>query len=398
MRAIIVGGGIAGSASAMALQAAGVESTVLEARPEGVGAGSWFTVAPNGVAALQEIGALEAVRAIGVPTRSNIMVGATGAAIGSVGLGRPLSDGTPALSFRRPELAAALNAEAVRRGIDVRYASQVSAVRTTSTSASVVLAGGEELEADFVLGADGIHSLVRRSIDPHDPSARYLGLANFGGITRNTRHSATLQPEAWTFVFGRRAFFGALPTPEGDVVWFVNEPRPPISRSERAATTDADWVSHLQGLAASDAGPFADLIGASELQLAGDSTFDLPRVPMWSRGRLALIGDSIHAPSPSSGQGASMALEDAVVMAACIDESRGALSAAFAAFESRRRRRVEKIVAQGARSSSTKTPGPVARRVQDHILRLVFRHIVTEKSQAWVFDYRPRLHTAHRTP
>lgn len=395
MRAVVVGGGIAGSAAGMALQAVGVEATVLEARPAAIGPGSWFTVAPNGLAALQEIDALEGVRGIGVPTRRNIMVGATGAQLGSLGLGSSLPDGTPALSFRRPELAAALAAEAVDRGIDFRHEARVAAVETTSAAASVTLESGERLEADVVVGADGIHSLVRAAVDPGAPAARYLGLANFGGITRSTPVAEELPPEAWTFVFGRHAFFGALPTPAGDVVWFVNEPRPVISREERATTTDAAWQGHLADLAAPDQGPFADLIAAGELQLAGDSTFDLPRVPTWSRERLVLIGDAIHAPSPSSGQGASMALEDAVVLAACLG---GAVEprAAFGDFERQRRQRVEKIVAAGARSSSTKTAGPIARIFMDRMMRYAFRHFVTDEKQAWMFDYRARLGTARR--
>ena len=67
--------------------------------------------------------------------------------------------------------------------------------------------------------------------------------------------AADLPPEAWHFVFGRRAFFGAHPTPDGDVVWFVNAPRPPIGADERARTSDAQWQAWLVGLLAGDAGP-----------------------------------------------------------------------------------------------------------------------------------------------
>ncbi|NED67335.1 FAD-dependent monooxygenase, partial [Streptomyces sp. SID10244] len=71
------------------------------------------------------------------------------------------------------------------------------------------------------------------------------------------------------------------------------------------------------------------------LELAADNTYDLPSVPVWHRGRVGLVGDAIHAPAPSSGQGASMALEDAVVMAASLAGS-GDVEAGFVAFESAR--------------------------------------------------------------
>jgi 2-polyprenyl-6-methoxyphenol hydroxylase-like FAD-dependent oxidoreductase len=391
-RALIVGGGIAGPAAALALHAVGIEATVLESRPAAVGAGSWLTIATNGLAALQELDALDAVRPIGVPTRRNIMVGATGRELGALALGAPLDDGTPGLSFRRPDLAAALAAEATRRGIVVRHDSRVTEATTSDSRASVALASGERLEADLVIGADGIHSVVRSAIDPSAPRARYLGLANFGGITHNTPLAAQFAPEAWQLTFGRRAFFGALPTPQGHVVWFVNVPRPVVSRDERAATSNDTWREQLADLATADVSPFAELIATGQLELAGDSTFDLPTVPTWHRSRFALIGDAIHAPSPSSGQGASMALEDAVVLASClrkVDSTEP--SRAFAAFEAQRRERVERIVAQGARSSSSKTAGPVARVFQDAVLPFVFRHFVTDAGQAWVYDYRARL-------
>ena len=170
---------------------------------------------------------------------------------------------------------------------------------------------------------------------------------------------SNLEPEAWHFVFGRRSFFGAHPLPTGDVVWFVNEPRPVISREERAATTQAEWLAHLGDLVREDAGPASDLVAAGVLELAGDSTFDLLHVPTWWRGRNVLVGDAAAcAPSPSSGQGAAMALEDAVVLARSV-ASHGV--GGLAVYEQARRQRVEAIVRAGARSSSAKIPGRVGR-------------------------------------
>ena len=65
-------------------------------------------------------------------------------------------------------------------------------------------------------------------------------------------------------------------------------------------------------------GPAAELVADGVLELAGDNTYDLPHVPHWTRDRLVVVGDAAHAPSPSSGQGASMALEDAVVLATSV--------------------------------------------------------------------------------
>jgi len=100
---------------------------------------------------------------------------------------------------------------------------------------------------------------------------------------------------------------------------------------------------------------------------------------------MIIIGDAAHAASPSSGQGASMAIEDALVLAKCLrDLSEPA--AAFTAFERLRRPRVERVVAFGARSSSHKAPGPVGRVFRD-LLAPFFLKLIARQSQDWLFGY-----------
>ena len=178
-------------------------------------------------------------------------------------------------------------------------------------------------------------------------------------------------------MFGRRSFFGAHPLPNGDVVWFVNEPRAEISREERADTTQAQWLARLAELVADDAGPASALVAAGSLELAGDNTYDLPHVPTWWRGRTVLVGDAAHAPSPSAGQGAAMALEDAVVLARSL-AAHG--TAGLGRYEQARRTRVEAIVKAGARSSSAKIPGRLGRVPLETMLSLLFRSGVAARS------------------
>ncbi|HJW62525.1 MAG TPA: FAD-dependent monooxygenase, partial [Actinomycetes bacterium] len=155
---------------------------------------------------------------------------------------------------------------------------------------------------------------------------------------------------------------------------------------EREATTPEQWQRQLVELFAGDHGPAGRLITDGYLELAGDNTHDRPSVPTWHRGPMVIVGDAAHAPSPTSGQGASMAAEDAVVLAQCLRDL-PTISDALAAYESLRRKRVERIVAQGARTGSAKTPGRVGRVIRDLTLPLVFKLFVTEKSQAWIFDH-----------
>jgi 2-polyprenyl-6-methoxyphenol hydroxylase-like FAD-dependent oxidoreductase len=102
---------------------------------------------------------------------------------------------------------------------------------------------------------------------------------------------------------------------------------------------------------------------------------------------MVIIGDAAHAPSPTSGQGASMAAEeDAVVLAKCVRDLPD-VPQALAAYERLRRRRVERIVAQGARTSRSKTQGPVGRALTGIMLPLVLKFLVTERSQAWIYGH-----------
>lgn len=391
MKALVVGGGIAGPATAMALHQVGIEAVVLESRAHiDRDAGSYLGLAPNGLSALDAIGALDLAHSVGTSTRSHVMFGATGRRLGRLTAGAPLADGTQALTMKRSRLGWLLTEEARSRGVEVREDAKVVSASTDERFAHVELVDGSTLTADLVIGADGVHSKVRRAIDPAAPTPRYVGLTNFGGITRDTGLAAELPPESWSFIFGRRSFFGAHPTPDGDVVWFVNVPEPEITPQKRAATSLDQWRQHLAELASGDAGPARALIESGQLELAGDNTYDLPHVPTWHRGRLAILGDALHAPSPSSGQGASMALEDAVVMAASLRDT-DSVPEAFVSFESVRRARVELIVAVGARSSSSKIPGRIGRVPMEAMMRLVFRYLVTERSQTWVTGHRVTL-------
>ena len=391
MRAIVIGAGVAGPVTAMALQQAGIEALVVESHGPSDGAvGSYLAVSPNGLDAFDAVGALTAVKAVGFPTRRNVMRNGSWNVLGEIPLGAPLADGTPALTMKRSVLAKVLAEEATNRGIRIDYGRRLVAAESDADGVTARFEDGSTERGDLLIGADGVRSIVRRTIDPSAPAGRYVGLTNFGGITPAGRvPAAGLEPETWQFMFGRHAFFGATQSPAGDIVWFVNAPREQIGAKERATTTDDSWRSWLATLFDADAGPAAALIRAGRLELAGDNTFDLGHVPTWHRNRMIVIGDAAHAPAPSSGQGASMAAEDGVLRAMALRDE-ATIEAAFAAFEATRRERVERIVAQGARSSSSKTPGRIGSLFRDAFLRLAFRHLITERSLAWMYDHRIR--------
>jgi 2-polyprenyl-6-methoxyphenol hydroxylase-like FAD-dependent oxidoreductase len=387
IKALIAGGGIAGPVTAMALQRAGIDAVVYEAHVPGDGeAGSYLTVATNGLDALRAIEADKPVLAAGFPTPTNVLLSGTGRRLGAVSNGGRLPDGTVSHTIKRARLYRALHDEAAARGIRTEYGRRLVGAEAMPGGGVVVsFDDGSQAGGDLLVGADGVHSATRRLLDPAAPTGRYVGLVNFGGYTPAGAGPGGIEPGTWHMIFGRRAFFGYVVDPAGGTVWFANVPRPPVTPAERA-TAPEQWQRHLVELFAGDRGPAADLVAAGALELAGDNTHDLPSVPTWQRGPMVIIGDAAHAPVPTSGQGASMAAEDGVVLGQCLRDL-PSVPEALAAYEARRRARVERIVAQGARTSSAKTPGPVGRVLRDLALPLVFRFLVTEKSMAWIYDH-----------
>jgi 2-polyprenyl-6-methoxyphenol hydroxylase-like FAD-dependent oxidoreductase len=134
------------------------------------------------------------------------------------------------------------------------------------------------------------------------------------------------------------------------------------------------------------AGPAVEIIRATTEFAAGTNQYDMPRVPRWWRGPMIVIGDAAHAASPTSGQGASLAIEDAVTLAQCLRDLPDTRSA-FLTYEHMRRPRVERIVASAARMNSNKAPGPMGRAVRDLLLPMILKRQGSADSQRWIFDH-----------
>jgi 2-polyprenyl-6-methoxyphenol hydroxylase-like FAD-dependent oxidoreductase len=370
--ALIIGAGIAGPVAAMALAKAGIEATVFEEHPgTAAGTGSFLTIAPNGIDALRAIGAEESGLATGFPTPSIDLRGPTGKPLGVTRTGLALPDRNTSRTCKRADLYQALYEEAVRRGITIEHGKRLTAVRQDREGVRAEFADGSAASAEVLIGADGIRSATRVLIDPDAPAPRYTGLINLGGYARGIDTGA--KPGSYTMIFGRRAFFGYVPAPSGEVWWFANVPRAsePV-RGETEAVSRAQWQRTLAGLYAGDAGPAARLVQATD---PGDMSTATPihyirRLPAWCDRRMIVIGDAAHAPTPTSGQGASLSMEDGVMLAQCLRDLPDA-ERAFARFETIRRPRVENITRQAARVNSSKVPGPVIRALLPAIMKRV---------------------------
>jgi 2-polyprenyl-6-methoxyphenol hydroxylase-like FAD-dependent oxidoreductase len=332
-------------------------------------------LAPNGVHALRALGLGEVVqRAGGKVLGGLVMRNAGGRTIGRVDHDGELERyGARSHLLVREGLTAALRHEAAAAGVRLRFGARVAGVRQQALSATVRTEDGTELDADVVVGADGVRSRVREAVltasGEVGPQPRWAGLLDVGGVTR-----VDLPDTVQQLVFGRRAFFGVV-VRDGLAYWFSNLPRPAApSREELAATSHAAWLDLLRAEHAGDPDPVGAVLAAARPQdVAGVwPVHDLPPLPTWHLGRTCLVGDAAHAVAPSAGQGASLALEDAAVLARCIAADTTPMLAA-ARYEALRKARAEKVVALGRRLSSPKAPGPVGARFRDLFLPLGLR-------------------------
>jgi 2-polyprenyl-6-methoxyphenol hydroxylase-like FAD-dependent oxidoreductase len=383
--AMVVGAGIAGPVAAIALQRAGFTPTVYEAR-EGTAdeLGAFLTLQVNGIDALRTLGIGHVVEGIGLATPSMRFRSGTGKLLGEVSTGAALPDGTVGVTLRRSDLYRALRDEARRRGITIEHGRRLVDVRPGPAGVRAEFADGAAATADLLVGADGVRSRVRQVIDPDAAPARYVPVLNIGGFAPAT--GLDLVPGGYEMIFGRRAFFGYAVAPDGTVWWFANPPRrSEPAPGELAALGTAHWRARLNDLFSGDRTPACAIIGATPGELEAWATYDLPSVRRWHRDRMVLIGDAAHATSPSSGQGASMAIEDAVELGRCLRDLPEP-DAAFAAYERLRRARVEQVVADGARSSNAKAAGPVARVLRDALLPIFLRR-QGDRAAAWLHGH-----------
>jgi FAD-dependent urate hydroxylase len=384
--ALIIGAGIAGPAAAIALRKAGIDSVIYEAHAGGAeGRGAFLTLGSNGIDALHTLGADRAALASGFPTPGIMTRNSAGKHLGVSRIGTSLPDGTTSHTVKRAELYQALRDEATGRGIGIEQGKRLVNAETTSKGVRAVFADGSEATGDLLIGCDGVHSTVRRIIDPGSPAPSYVGLVGTGGYARGVHVEA--EPGSYTMIFGKRAFFGYAVAPDGEVWWFANVPRRAEPASgELAATGGEEWRRRLIELFAGDAGPAASLIEASPEIMTASPVHAIPHLPTWHDRRMIVIGDAAHAPSPSSGQGASLSIEDGVVLAICLRDLPEP-GHAFARYEELRRPRVERIIKEAARINSSKAAGPVGRAIRDAVLPLILRMTANSKQMRLTYGY-----------
>jgi 2-polyprenyl-6-methoxyphenol hydroxylase-like FAD-dependent oxidoreductase len=331
---LVAGGGIGGLTLARAAARAGFDCDVFEREPEVRPVGAGILVQTGAMLALRRLGLDERVAAAGAEVRVGFGKTDRGAVLQRSAMDFLAEEfGVPTVAVHRARLHAVLLEAAQESGARVHTGRKVERVEQTAGEVRVVFADGAPLAGALLVGADGLHSVVRRDVLGETP-LRYAGYTSYRGIAE----SPELVPEREvTEMWGRGARFGFARIGGPDVYWFAVLNAPEGERDARPLETVrarfSSWAEPVPGLLAATS---ADRVLKTDIH---------DRVPLagWTRGRVTLLGDAAHATTPNLGQGGCMAIEDALTLADCLERS-ATLAEALAAYEARRFEATRRIV------------------------------------------------------
>jgi 2-polyprenyl-6-methoxyphenol hydroxylase-like FAD-dependent oxidoreductase len=324
MRVLVVGAGIGGLSATLALQRSGHEVTVLERAERLEAAGAGITLFANAMDALGKLGVAEAVAAHGAAPRRGAILTSRGRVLSDV----PADLLAGGVSVHRADLQNTLAAAAgeLRLGVDV------SSVTQEGEEAVALTADGTEYRGDLLIGADGLRSIVRDEVSPARP--RYAGYTSWRGVS-----PIGIEPGRMTESWGVGVRFGLVDVGGGRTYWFATK-NAREGEAEESGGPRAEIARRFDRWHT----PIAAVVDANdEGAILRNDVYYLKPLRHWSKGRLVLLGDAAHATTPSVGQGAAQAIEDAVVLGDRLDHSHD-LPAALEEYESLRRPRTRRVL------------------------------------------------------
>ena len=348
VRVIVVGGGIAGLSAAIALRKTGHEVVVLERAPRVDPIGAGITLFANAMRALDRLGVGEAVAARGAAATRSAILTWEGRELTRVP--SDLLEGTIAL--HRADLQAALAGGEVRLGVEV------TAVEPGEDGVVARSTDGSEERGDLLVGADGLSSVVRRAIA--DAPVRYAGYTAWRGVSPVPVEAGRLT-ESWGV--GER--FGLVDIGRGRTYWFATK-NAPEGEADEPGGRKAEILRRFSGWHE----PIAAVVeAADDGAILRNDVYYVEPLARWSDGRVVLVGDAAHATTPGVGQGAALAIEDAVVLTDRIAGSDD-LSAALAEYETIRRPRAEAVLKISRRvDKAAQLANPLGCRLRNAFVR-----------------------------
>lgn len=339
MKIAILGGGVAGVASAIAFRLKGFDVTVYERRDADTNIGAGIVVWPNAAFVLDQFGILEDIAAVSGRPRAMRRLARAGEDLGTLDIG--LIDarmGYPSLSILRKDFQRILLARLQSLGVAVRYGHNVVRI---DAGTEVHFDNGTTLAADLVVGADGRMASCARRYVTGDDTPVYQGFINWIGVVEGD--DMAFDVDVISDYWGTGERFGIVPVARNTAYWAGGAAQATIGARDPNAYQD-----ELQGIFADWPEPVRRIIAATPAtRINKIHVHDHDPVPTWHKDNVILVGDAAHAALPTSGQGACQALEDAWHLAHCVAAHPGNLGQALEAFTALRFRKTAGITLAG---------------------------------------------------
>lgn len=334
---LVAGAGLAGTAAATHLAAAGVTVDLIDVKPAVTALGSGITMQSNALRELRALGVLDQVLEHGYAFSSLGLRAPDAAGTLLAELPDHSGDGLPGtVGIPRPVLARILLDRAAQAGAAVRLGISCAGLRQDADGVDVTFADGSAGRYDLVVAADGVRSPTRRMLGI-DTEPRPVGM----GIWRafGPRPASVTRTD---LIYGGPAYIaGFCPTGADTLYAYIVE-----DAQDRSGLSPQERLATMLGIAAAYHGPWDEIRpGLTDPSLVNYTWFETHVVPApWNRGRVVLIGDAAHSCPPTLAQGGAQALEDAGVLAELLLNAAAVDEDLWSAFHRRRFDRARTVV------------------------------------------------------
>ncbi|OOG77156.1 FAD-dependent monooxygenase [Algoriphagus sp. A40] len=369
---VILGGGIAGLTTAIALKQIGIEAVVIEAAAEIKPVGAGLALAANAMMALLQIGIADQVIPEGRELKAFSIYDQKGQIITRTDTDPAHSRfGISNFTIHRADLHRVLLAQLEPKNV-------ITGMRSVDFSEDsegylVRIENGEQIRAKYLIVAEGIHSSIGKQLLP-DAKIRFSGYTCWRGVMDNSGLNIAETSETW----GKNGRFGVTPLSKKQVYWYacINAPTP---NSSLKSYTKADLEANFKDFHF----PIPEVLaGTKPDQIIWNDILDLEPLSQFAFGNAVLIGDAAHATTPNMGQGACMAIEDAAVLACCLKRNSDP-ALAFLEFEKRRLPRTQKIVKDSWRLGKiAQLENPLLMGLRNSFFRMIPKKVTEKQLEA----------------
>ncbi|MBD6619661.1 FAD-dependent monooxygenase [Komarekiella sp. 'clone 1'] len=371
----IIGAGLGGLATAIALRNLGYNVQVYEKAQEFRPAGTGLGLAPNGLNFLDAIapGIVETLTISGCPVHNSVFKSNTGETIRANQSTYLEKYGRPLLTVWWWRLQQTLASRLPSDIIHLNH--RCIGFEQNENGVEVYFDGGKTIYADLLIGSDGVNSTIRETL-VGDGKPNYLGSMCWRSVLQYQHE--LFDSYDLVFIKGNKQFMYLLNVGEGYTSWISRKSTPDYSLSQTADKVKSRILNDLAGWDES----FRVVVEMTPAEQIWEGLIcDRPPLNHWSEGRVVLLGDAAHPMAPSIGQGANSTFEDAYELQACFSQS-SSLAQALTSYEKRRIERTQVIQARSALGEIRyyeSDSGPSARQMQAN----------NDDFQNWLYNYKP---------